>query len=164
MAPTFTGTVPNYGEEGKIQMTRAFAKRLGELSPTKRRLAIARACMLPWRDSPGKAPDCYTHELAMASWEADEEDRVRGCSPDHRDVDEALSISGPDPLINEIFLRQLIAVPPARRRNLLFGACLGPWVDEFVEGGTPPEFPDWIICTNKYLGFQSADERHLQER
>lgn len=160
MEPGYEGNVRVFGEKDRIQIARPFARRLSGLSPTKRRLAIARACVYPWRDNPTELPDCYRHELAVASWEADEEDRARGGTPDHQDVDDVLSASDPDPPINEIFLRHLLVLSPAKRRHFLLLACMAPWVSNVAEAKRGLEaLPEWIARTYEYVQYNLVAEQ-----
>jgi hypothetical protein len=152
--PDFIGTVAIFGEKGKKQIAKSFLDGLGNLSPTKRRLALARACAFPWRDKPEDLPDCYKRELEMASFEADEEDLARGATPNHGAV--ADLFASEEPPINEIFLRQLVPLGPSDRRHALIMPGLARWG---FEGQTPPE---WIMRSWESTAFDATREWELQ--
>lgn len=45
------GRIPVFGEAGRAPIAKEFIEQLGGLAPTQRRLALARACALPWQNS-----------------------------------------------------------------------------------------------------------------
>lgn len=146
------GNVPIWGDRGRPNIAEAFVERLGELPPTKRRLALALACALPWRNNSDELPNCYKRELEAAAWEAYEEDLSRG--QDHNRGDIEGLIDPEDPPISKLFLRQLVAVGPTERRAVLAQACIGFWIVDHV----PP--PKWLsrYCDHAY-GDDAEDYR-----
>lgn len=153
--PEMIGNVPVFGERGRAPIARAFVEALGRLTPTQRRLALARACALPWRDKPSQLPDCYKRELEAAEWEAREEDRGRGRSPHATDIDSLLDSE--DLPISELFLRQLIPLRPSRRRSHLAQACIAFSV---LERRTPPQ---WISRFNEHAHGDAAEDYRLDK-
>jgi hypothetical protein len=104
------GRVPILGERGKEAVSKAFVLRLAELPPTVRRLAIAKACTLPWVDRPGETPHCFRRDLTKAFGEAVEE---RPAS-DIAEILDELFEAHPAP-VSEFFLRQISEMAPIRR-------------------------------------------------
>ncbi len=151
-APEIIGSVPVYGDPERGAIDRRFVERLDGLTPTQRRLALARACALPWRNAPAKMPDCYRRDLETAEWEAREEAGDQGYSLASAKVD-ALIDPG-DPPIRELFLRQLIPLRPSHRRAQLASACRA---FSFLDREPPPE---WIarFC-DQAIGEEAEDVR-----
>lgn len=104
------GRVPILGERGEEAVSKAFVLRLAELTPTVRRLGIAKACTIPWVDRPEEIPHCFRRELTKAFEEAVEERPAF----DIAEILDELFESHPAP-VSEFFLRQIAAMPPIRR-------------------------------------------------
>lgn len=152
--PAKLGNAQVFGERGKSQVAPLFLERLAGLTPSQRRVALARACVLPWQDKPADMPACFRRELETAAWEASEEDRAR-----ERDSDPTASIledfSSTNQPINRIFLRQIVRLSPTRRRARLAAACAAPWL---VKGEKPPE---WISRNDQHARDDAAEEHRI---
>lgn len=97
------GRVLMLGEPNKAAAAPEFVRRLSDLRPTLRRLALARACALPWHKRPDEMPACFRWELDRANAEASEEYQA----------DPALIVAVDDLFhaesapISEVFLKQI---------------------------------------------------------
>lgn len=155
MKPTYIGAVPVFGELGKPPIGKDFVERLGELPPTMRRLALARACAFPWRGNVAELPHCYRRELESATWEAQEEQRW--AARDSRPADATSVLEAEEPPISEVFLRQLIPLGPCERRAQLAQACIAAWILD----RTPP--PDWLSHYSANAFYAEGEEYRLRK-
>lgn len=155
MKPGVVGRVPVFGERGEVQVARGFIERVGELAPARRRLALAWACTLAWKGDPGALPDCYRRELELAVLEAQEEVRISGAAQPPLDT-EALW-EGHELPINEVFLRQLAELAPARRQAMLLLACMGPGI------AARKGIPEWLEREHRRARAEAAEERQRGE-
>jgi hypothetical protein len=151
--PSSIGDVRIVGEPGRDQISRSFVERLACLTPTQRRLALAHACTLPWRDNPAEVPACFKRELETAAWEARQEDLAR----EGKSVDVQEIVDPHDPPISEVFLRQIVSSSPTRRRAQLAIVCAAPWL-----GGS--EFPPESISRSFEDALAEATEEHRLQR
>ena len=89
-------------------MAKEFLLKLDDLTPTNRRLAIATACTMPWRDKEEEIPECYRRDLQKASYDARQE-YVSLFNPGY------LFEPNKEP-ISEPLLRQIAPLTPTDRR------------------------------------------------
>lgn len=150
-----TGQVRIIGERGVRSASPEFLTRLDELPPTARRLALAKACALPWRDRIDELPDCYRWELRRALDEARED---LAAYPAAEAMLASIFADVPEP-INEVVLRQVVALTPTSRRFSLIFALAGAW-----PGGpkplltSSPDAPRWLARELAYTQWTSSDE------
>lgn len=152
MEPEPIGGIKVFGDRDRHAISRNFVEHLGELPPTRRRLALALACALPWRDRPDELPGCYERELALAAWEADAEDSNRDIPAS---VETEAFMDPENPPVSEVFLRQLIPLGPSRRRALLLSVCRAFWA---IEYRSPPE---WLARSSRHASGDEGDEYRL---
>lgn len=165
------GKVRILNPRGEAVVSRRFLERLGELAPSSRELAIARACAQPWRDRPEELPECYRVELDHARWVAQREREVwdaagrageGGFGEPVVDLD-YLFADEPEPLL--AYPLQLFAgYGPLWRRHSLASQFRGQWKEEpgprireafrrhagrdFGEAEEPPE---WVVRRAEYF-------------
>lgn len=98
------------GEHGVRSASPEFLVRLDELPPSARRLALAKACAVPWRDRLDELPDCYRWGLshALDEWHED-----RAAYPDAEAALTAIFADVPEP-ISEAVLRQIVELTSGR--------------------------------------------------
>ena len=137
---------------GTVNFSRTFAHQLTDLTPTQRRLALAKACAQPWRDDPEAMPDCYREGLDDAVYEAREEHL--GCCTPAFDPD-SLFETEPEP-ISPYLLRQLAEMTPALRRLSLILVISWCWeghpseelraaaLARGIKLGEPEDYPEWV--------------------
>jgi len=94
---TILGEAPG----GRPNVTEHFARSLADLTPTQRRLALAKACAQPWRDDTKPCQSAAGGTWALAAYEAAPEDAA--CCPAF-DAD-AMFVDDPEP-ISPPLLRQ----------------------------------------------------------
>lgn len=136
------GRVTILGERGKASASREFLLRLGDLAPSLRRLALAKACTLPWAERPDEMPACFQWELTRAMGEALED---RGAHPEMDGVVDELFASEPAP-ISEVLLRQVVPMTPTTRYfSLIFALA---WDDA----------PEWLTRELAYAKWVVHDE------
>ena len=152
---------------GEVNFSKPFAHKLTDLTPTQRRLALAKACAQPWRDDPDAMPDCYRLDLDQAVYEAREEHL--GCCTTVFDPD-YLFETEPEP-ISPYLLRQLAEMTPGHRRSSLVFVISGCWRGHLseelralalangIELGDPEDFPEWVIREHMHRGWDYAEER-----
>jgi hypothetical protein len=127
--------------DGQALASRQFVESLGALPPCARRLAIARACIAPWRADPEHAPDGYRQALVYATAEAVAE--YGSLETVERKLD---GIGSGDSLpINEFMLRQLAPRSPLRRYRALLVGFEMLW----FEFATEP--PSWLSADEEYV-------------
>ena len=150
-----TGQVRNLGEPGVRPASPEFLTRLDELPPSARRLALAKACGLPWKDDVDALPDCYRWELrrAIDDWRED-----RAAYPDADATFARIFEDVPEP-ISEVLLRQLVDLTPTDRHSaLIFAlACSWPGGPKPVLTGAP-EAPRWLVRDLAYTQWAGMDE------
>jgi hypothetical protein len=115
---------------GRPNVTEQFARSLADLTPTRRRLALAKACAQPWRDDPEAMPECYRRDLALAAYEAAREHAA--CCPAF-DPD-PMFVDDPEP-ISPLLLRQLAELSPTHRRMTLTSVLGHPWKGPSLRSG-----------------------------
>jgi len=152
---------------GKVNVSKAFAHRLSELTPTQRRLALAKACAQPWRDELGAMPECYRRDLDHATYEAREEHKTCCGSP----FDPDCLFEGEAEPIASYLLRQLAEMTPADRRSSLFRVISGCWNPDHsadfraraavagIDLGEPEDLPEWVRREVSYSWAEWTDER-----
>ncbi|HVM06541.1 MAG TPA: hypothetical protein VM242_15360 [Acidimicrobiales bacterium] len=151
---------------GRPNVTERFARSLAELTPTRRRLALARACAQPWRNDAEAMPECYQRDLVLAAYEAGQEHAT--CCADF-DVD-AMFVEDPEP-ISPLLLRQLAELSPTHRRERLTSVLSSPWSGPIpekwrhlvesgrIEWGDPSEPPEWLQREHEYRHAENFDDR-----
>jgi hypothetical protein len=150
-----TGQVEMLGEPGVRPASAEFLTRLDELPPSARRLALAKACALPWKDRIDELPDCYRWELrrAIDDWRED-----RAAYPNADTTLARIFEDVPEP-ISAVLLRQLVDRTPNHRHSTLIFALVCSWPG----GPTPvltgaPEAPRWLVRERAYTQWTSMDE------
>ena len=150
-----TGQVRILGEPGIRGASPEFLARLDELPPTARRLALARACALPWKDCIDELPDCYRWELshALDEWRED-----RAAYPNAEATLASIFDDVPEP-ISAAVLRDLVErTPTDRASGLLFVlACSWTGGPKPVVTGSP-DAPRWLVRELAYTERMSRDE------
>lgn len=156
---------------GTVNVSRTFAHKLTVLTPTQRRLALAKACAQPWRDDPDAMPNCYRRDLEHATYQAREEHGscCATFAPDY------LFETEPDP-ISPYLLRQLAEMTQGYRRASLASVISGCWrgrpSEELraaarargIELGEGEDYPGWVTREWGYSAEERADERNAYHR
>ncbi len=149
------GRVSILGERGKPNASKEFVKRLGDFPPTFRRLAIAKACALPWRDRLDELPACFRWELLQANAEANED---RAAYPHMHAQLDRLFAEVQEP-ISELVLRQIAEkTPTSRYFSLLFVLAIeSPGGMKSVFEGSS-DAPEWLLKEFPYAQWVDSDE------
>ncbi len=142
------------GDRGVPSGSARFLTRLGDLPPSARRLALAKACVQPWADTPAETPICYQQELERTTADALEE---YGSTHELREQLDELCASDPAP-ISEGVLRQLIQMTPTTRYFMLIFALWGVWYDH---ADNPPA---WLEREFAYARWTNCAEYHALKR
>lgn len=144
------------GERGKQSVSPEFLRRLDDLSPSFRRLALARACVLPWTDRPEELPACYQWELTRATAEASED---RAAYPHMDGLLDDLFADVAEPL-NSVQLSQLVEMTPTGRYfHIIFALALAskPGGVKAVLAGSR-DAPKWLHHEFAYAQQVRSDE------
>ena len=146
--------VRHLGEPGVRPASPEFLTRLDELPPSARRLALAKACALPWKDDVDELPDCYLWELRRA---IDDWDEDRAAYPDADETFARIFEDVPEP-ISAGLLRQIVDDAPSDRRHSLMFAlvCSWPGGPKPVLTGAP-EAPRWLVREWAYTAWAGTD-------
>lgn len=141
------GRVTVLGERGEASASKAFLARLSDLPPSIRRLALARACVIPWAACPTETPACFQWELARAAEEALEE---RGADPEVDAMLIDLFAAVPVP-VSETVLRQVVPMTPTSRYFSLIFALVTQWSEQ-------EHCPEWLKREFAYATTVDSDE------
>ena len=141
------GRVTIVGERGKRSASPEFLARLDDLPPSFRRLALARACALPWNDRPYEMPACFQWELTRAMAEASE-DRAAYPHMDARLEDLFAEARNP---ISPLVLSQIVEMTPTGRYFSLIFAFSNLW-------GERERVPAWLHRELAYAKSVVQDE------
>lgn len=149
------GAVRWIGECGVRSASPVFLTQLDDLPPSARRLALAKACALPWKDRIDELPECYRYELSRAldDWHDD-----RAAYPDMGTIMTGIFADVHEP-ISATVLRQVVELTPTSRYSSLIFALAGSWPGgpmPLLEGS--PEAPRWLARELAYTGWTSKDE------
>jgi hypothetical protein len=146
------GRVTFVGERGVRTVSEAFVRGLGELAPCARRLAIARACVLPWRASPAEIPECYQWDLRRATADALEE---YGSLHDLDQKIDVLLAADPPPISDRV-LRQMASMSLVARYLTLMFAFWSIWWPK--SPGAVWSGPDWLRREYEYAASVGSNE------
>lgn len=115
------------GDSGDV-IDKAFVEQLARLQPSLRRLALAVACVRPWRVDGAPAPACFEQILAVARADSGDEEKGRD-RRSHADPVEVIdSIIAPFAIpIPKSILRDIAAQPPTVRRIALIHSICSVW-------------------------------------
>lgn len=175
------GQVRILNPRGEAVVSRRFLERLGELPPSSRELAIARACAQPWRDRPEELPECYRVELDHARWAAQREREVwdvagrageGGFGEPVVDLD-YLFADEPEPIL-AYSLQVFAGYGPLSRRHSLARQSRSQWKEEpgprireafrrhagrdFGEAEQPPE---WIVRREEHFRALLGEQHYI---
>lgn len=142
------------GERGKPSASEVFVTRLEGLSPSFRRLAVARACAAPWARRIDEMPDCYRQELLQANAEVGED---RGAYPDMDARIAELFAEVPEP-ISEVLLRQIVSMTPASRYGALIFSFACAWPGGPRRLADAPDAAQWLYHELQYSLWLQSDE------
>ena len=145
-----------YGEPGKPTASAEFVARLDDLPPSARRLAIAKACAIPWAERIDEMPECFRRELLRAAEDAQQD---RAAYPEMDGLLDDLFAAVPQPF-NPVFLNQIVEVTPTMRCSALLFVMVASW-----PGGPKavlqraPDAPQWLASEYAYASWAGTDER-----
>jgi hypothetical protein len=129
------------GERGKPSIAPGFVQQLTRLSPVLRRLAIAKACAVPWRDRVDELPVAFRWELIRAASQAAED------TVSDETVDQVFA--GESAPISEVLLEQIAGMGPVDRYVSLVLAL----------AATEPR-PEWLQQELDYVCWLAQDDYH----
>ena len=140
------------GDEDTPPASQAFLAQLETFPPTARRLVLARAYALPWRDRPSELPECYRRELAYSSVNAADE------YPSMAELDRRIAdlfVAEPTPVSGTV-LRQLVSLTPSDRQLALFFAFWSLWFPDSPGGEW--KGPDWLRREYDHAAWLAQEE------
>lgn len=138
------GQVRILGERGKPSIAPGFVQQLTRLSPVLRRLAITKACAVPWRDRVDELPVAFRWELIRAASEAAED------TASDETVDQMFA--GESAPISEVLLEQIAGMGPVDRYVSLVLALAALAATELR--------PEWLQQELDYVCWLAQDNYH----